>query len=1241
MVNSSFLAVLVSTTEQLARLGDEPSLTDPMKDQNQKLQMELNFLKMFSWCWLKFEEAGKNVELNFAINTISSAVEVANKRLYSAGLWAIRTRRDRNWRLLTSNLLKNVEQFKSEIRKNCNFLLNFLLNSIKSSTTVEIYDFMDFIIMNLKDLSDTEDEQIASVYKQTRALEEKLRLIRKFIDFTVKRCYEHQKFEDSLVHLHSCANKVAWLSFLCWVNKNDENMQCRINIMLSDLHKEIWPCAPGITGMYLEVLKALKVSACDTLLVAEIVADFVNFLLENLPAVFIDRIEIIREGLIIIIAFLVDSPEDCEDDGDKLLTQADAIVTEAASLFYSIFLEEMNENVVEEKKFLLFEVIGKIERFLEVVKKFYVYIPGASEFYSLRTHGIGYIDFILENLKKMLKQNCKFVPFVKHKVVMVQEELQSLRTFLTDKMDGQNEHEELKDLWRRTINVAYHAEHVTDLSLISCSCFWYSIICLSTVIQEIKITKTEIENIGNKHMKKPGILIANMNSMHPFAAQASNSRIDEAVIGFDDEAETIINRLTRGSEQLEIVSIIGMPGQGKTTLAKKVYNHPSICYHFIQCVWCCVSQEYEYRSALLEMLCNVTELSRHDSSEMSNDELANRLRKCLIGRSYLIVMDDIWDIRPWSELKGSFPDNNNGSRILFTSRIQKLSWQDECKCYFHTLRPFHEEECWQLLKQKTFHKDECPQDLVEVGMEIARKCKGLPLSIVLVAGILARSKNSLYWWKQIAFSLSSSHPTEGSMDILELSYKHLPDHLKPCFLYLGAFSGGQKIRARKMTLLWISEGFIGRTDQRRLEDVAMECLMDLINHSLVIVSERSSDGGIKGCQVHNLLHEFCVTKAKEEKFLQLIYQYDFDKDPSDGRDIDMHRLCFHGSLFYFADSHRIFSPVHSIIFAYVMEFVDYCFFRTFRLLKVLDMERLYLKGSDLDALMLLVHLRYLAISGSIRRLPSSIANLWNLETLIVIRRLPWSIDLPDTIWQMKSLRHVNARAFANVSLGDYEFEELFQLENVHTFSTVLCHGRDTEILLRRLPRLRKLSCIIPESGKHQVGSCKVLDFSILSELEALDLSCMVGTEFSTPKIPAFEFPKVLKKLTLFKCFLPTAAISAIGQLPNLVVLKLRNIDFAKHILYVKDGEFLNLKFLAMHHSEFESWAVPDEPFPSLENLVLTDCTKLKEIPSSFADISTLKMIKIRGCCPSVEKSAQTIYEEQKDMGNGDLRLICS
>lgn len=58
------------------------------------------------------------------------------------------------------------------------------------------------------------------------------------------------------------------------------------------------------------------------------------------------------------------------------------------------------------------------------------------------------------------------------------------------------------------------------------------------------------------------------------------------------------------------------------------------------------------------------------TSEASTEEdLADRLHKSLKGKTYLIVMDDIWDTKVWDEVKRIFPDDHNGSRIVLTTRL--------------------------------------------------------------------------------------------------------------------------------------------------------------------------------------------------------------------------------------------------------------------------------------------------------------------------------------------------------------------------------------------------------------------------------------------------------------------------------------------------------------------------------------------------------------------------------------------
>ncbi|XP_015167124.1 putative late blight resistance protein homolog R1B-16 [Solanum tuberosum] len=127
------------------------------------------------------------------------------------------------------------------------------------------------------------------------------------------------------------------------------------------------------------------------------------------------------------------------------------------------------------------------------------------------------------------------------------------------------------------------------------------------------------------------------------------------------------------------------------------------------------------------------------------------------------------------------------------------------------------------------------------------------------------------------------------LDVIELSYKHLPDYLKPCLLYFASFQEDEKISFTNLAWLWTIEGFIPNTV------VAESLLNDLIGRSLIMVSKKRSIGGVRTCHIHDVLHDFCVTKAKEEKFMQLASngKTDFSSSFYENR-----RLCIDRSLYW-------------------------------------------------------------------------------------------------------------------------------------------------------------------------------------------------------------------------------------------------------------------------------------------------------------------------------------------------------
>ncbi|KAL2553430.1 putative disease resistance protein [Forsythia ovata] len=128
-------------------------------------------------------------------------------------------------------------------------------------------------------------------------------------------------------------------------------------------------------------------------------------------------------------------------------------------------------------------------------------------------------------------------------------------------------------------------------------------------------------------------------------------------------------------------------------------------------------------------------------------------------------------------------------------------------------------------------------------------------------------------WEEVAESLSSHISKDNScMKILELSYNYLPMHLKPCFLYFVAFEEDREIPVQKLISLWVAEGFVQTVEQKNSNAVSYGYLIDLISRGLVQVGKRRSNGGVKTCYVHDLLHEMCLTIAEKDNFMKVIQE---------------------------------------------------------------------------------------------------------------------------------------------------------------------------------------------------------------------------------------------------------------------------------------------------------------------------------------------------------------------------------
>ncbi|XP_019179889.1 PREDICTED: putative late blight resistance protein homolog R1A-10 isoform X2 [Ipomoea nil] len=692
------------------------------------------------------------------------------------------------------------------------------------------------------------------------------------------------------------------------------------------------------------------------------------------------------------------------------------------------------------------------------------------------------------------------------------------------------------------------------------------------------------------------------------------SHTEDIMVGKNNEFDTIMKMLIQHpSKQREVVSIQGMGGIGKTTLARRVFENPSIVSNFDRQLWVVVSQHHNKRQMLLDLLGSKDNVNNSDDGD-----LALQLYQSLKGQRYFVVMDDVWSIESWNDVNSCFPDDINGSRVLLTTRVAEVATYIGSNNYFsHQMHLLDQSESWEL-----FHKKACKSHSVEfetIGRPIVEKCNGLPLAIVVVAGLFSKL-NTLVEWKNTANALISSSTStlddEECWRILSLSYSHLPHNLKACFLYLGVFPEDYKINANNLARLWAAEGLVKAFKNESFEAVAKRYINELMDRNLILVSTRSSCGRkIKEFKVHDLLHAFCVREGQNQCLLYVADESGCNFPEKGVRWIRMQRVSFQDfgisallslskhcrSIFYFLEWHKY----HSISLVF------------FSLLRVLYVTEFRSPSPTVH-----IHLRYLQIFRDFDPLDSLVSKAWNLQTFSV------SAGLKDL--KLPQVQYISCRVLYDLPKSVHR--------NLQVISGLLSNDCDQESLTK-VPYLKKVSIIISKTN-----DC-TKDLVCLLQLESLSL--WVRTWTSTYVIPD-RMAQIINNILLLKNirklrfdFIESKweVINVLSKLPRLEVLKLRYCELGEKWEVPENVKFCHLICLQIRSVNLKHLEVGADNFPKLEHLFLEDCYKLREIPNSFAEIPTLNLIQLEKCHPSAVESAKQIQAEQHDYGNQNMVVI--
>ncbi|KAG4381854.1 hypothetical protein GLYMA_15G230700v4 [Glycine max] len=528
---------------------------------------------------------------------------------------------------------------------------------------------------------------------------------------------------------------------------------------------------------------------------------------------------------------------------------------------------------------------------------------------------------------------------------------------------------------------------------------------MKNVLDDLDDLASRMDNLG---LKKASGLVAGSGSGSGSGGkvpQSTSSVVESDICGRDGDKEIIINWLTSDTDnKLSILSIVGMGGLGKTTLAQLVYNDPRIVSKFDVKAWICVSEEFDVFNVSRAILDTITDSTDH-GREL--EIVQRRLKEKLADKKFLLVLDDVWNESrsKWEAVQNALVCGAQGSRILVTTRSGKVSSTMGSK--EHKLRLLQEDYCWKLFAKHAFRDDNLPRDpgCPEIGMKIVKKCKGLPLALKSM-GSLLHSKPFAWEWEGVLQSEIWELKDSDIVPALALSYHQLPPHLKTCFAYCALFPKDYMFDRECLIQLWMAENFLNHHQcNKSPEEVGQQYFNDLLSRSFFQQSSENKEVFVMHDLLNDLAKYVCgdiyfrleVDQAKNTQKItrhfsvSIITKQYFDVF---GTSCDTKRL-------------RTFMPTSRIMNGYYYHWhcnmLIHELFSKFKFLRVLSLSCC----SDIkelpDSVCNFKHLRSLDLSKTgIEKLPESTCSLYNLQILKLVncRHLK---ELPSNLHKLANL----------------------------------------------------------------------------------------------------------------------------------------------------------------------------------------------------------------------------------------------
>ncbi|XP_074332360.1 disease resistance protein RPP13-like [Apium graveolens] len=854
------------------------------------------------------------------------------------------------------------------------------------------------------------------------------------------------------------------------------------------------------------------------------------------------------------------------------------------------------------------------------------------------------VSLAIEKLGAFIAQEVNILLEVKDNLRWLKDELRYLQSSVRSAESRLEEEqirnwvEDVRDVANDAIKIlsdfsAHQQEYAAPKQSIwdrvrACVCLIKEEATLYDIGKEIDSLKKRIEVIKNRRNDyRIDNILATPNKQQKertlLRITAINNQVE--VVGFEDDFKTLKAELNSEDLSLKVISIHGMGGSGKTSLATKLYNSSEL-RNFKTRAKVCVSNDYNIKDVLKRIIKSFMGLEHEQKlSTMDEYDLLQYLTKLLEDRGcYLALIDDIWDIKAWIQIKDAFPDQKNGSRIIITTRNKKVAEMADDKCFVHRLRFLTEYESWELFCQRA---EPTTPNLKKLGREMVGKCRGLPLAIVVLSGLLSHNMSYEYWSKvkeHIWRHLKDDDLSPQIGEILSLSFNDLSPQMKDCFLYLARYPEDHGIDLDKLKRLWIAEEFISEAEEGEgviMEDMAENCLNELINRNLLQVNKLRWSGQVESCRVHDLVRDLAIKKAKEHKLLVVLESGKHHPERIHLLEGQPRHVIYNEIGEYLELVERRFDAllvrslavVNYLSGKYELKEMKLACAR-FKNLKVLDMIRLDSERIP-EEIGDLVHLKFLGLMGHKKyspkpiEIPASIGKLKKLQTLHGWGNTYYTV--PKEICELHELRHLDIQIRGSLNIGTHQtkLQTLLQisceewmkidtvnLTNLHTLS--ICDigtiSKWNSYTLESVANLTSLQTFTLFFRFVEIPTLKPL--SSCNRLKSVSL---VGNLKDPSELR--HLPDSITDLSLRISRLTEDPMPTLGSLSNLTALQLTDV-YQEYKMVCSENGFPSLQILRLQElEELEELEVGDGAFPSLKQFQTDLCPSLKKIPVQLAE----------------------------------------